>query len=90
MADQNNVLNMHILRNPYGYTEDDVRRARLWAGERIEELLELLNDAERIARRVVDKVEGTASDGRQMRSSETYTACKAFLADLAHAKDARL
>ena len=29
---------MHILRNPYGHSEDDVRRARLWAGDRIEEL----------------------------------------------------
>ena len=29
---------LHILRNPWGNSEDQVRAARLWAGDRIEEL----------------------------------------------------
>lgn len=29
---------MHILRNPYGYSADEVRDARIWAGDEIESL----------------------------------------------------
>lgn len=28
---------LHLLRNPWGHSEDDVRRARLWAADRIEQ-----------------------------------------------------
>ena len=42
---------LHILRNPHGYSDERVRQARLWAGDRIEEverdnrlLCGLLND----------------------------------------------
>lgn len=29
---------MHVLRNPHGHSEQDVREARLWAGDEIERL----------------------------------------------------
>lgn len=40
---------------------------------------QLVREAMLLCQRVVDKVDGKAPDGRTMRSSETYAACKAFL-----------
>jgi hypothetical protein len=45
---------MHLLRNPWGHSEEDVRKARSWAADRIEELERKLAAAQATAQQVED------------------------------------
>ena len=45
VSDTPRTTGLHILRNPFGHSEEDVRAARLWAANEIERLERELAEA---------------------------------------------